>query len=274
MKRLAATTWKVLALGVFGYCVLVLALVLGQRNALYHPNDIVPDPARYGVAEMSARRIETADGLKPLAWWAPPREAGRPVIVYFHGNGGHLGSRAGRARLFLDAGYGVLLAGYRYNAGAGGAPSEAGLIADGHAALAFVLSQGIPTDQIVLYGESLGTGIATAVAADQPVGGVVLEKPYSSIADVAQDIYWYAPARWLVWDKFDSMTRITRLRAPILVVHGENDTLIPVRFARKLFDAAPAPKEGHFLPGGTHGNLYRLGAGQLVLDFIGRNVAG
>lgn len=272
MKRLATMARKFLALGAFGYCVLVLALFLGQRSALYHPNEIVPDPARYGVPEMSARRIETPDGVAPLAWWAPPPDSNRPVIVYFHGNGGHIGSRAGRARMFIDAGFGVLLAGYRYNAGAGGAPSEEGLIADGRAALAFVTEQGIPADRIVVYGESLGSGVATAVVAEQPVGALVLETPYSSIADLAQDIYWFVPARWLVRDTFDSMARIRKLRAPVLVIHGENDTLIPVRFARKLFDAAPEPKEGHFLPGGTHGNLYRLGAGRLVLDFIRRNM--
>lgn len=274
MKRMAVVARRILALGVFAYCVLMLALFLGQRNALYHPNDIIPDPARYGLPEMSARTIETSDGFTPLVWWAPPRIPDGPVIVYFHGNAGHLGNRAGRARMFIDAGYGLLLAGYRYNAGGGGDPSEDGLIADGRAALAFVTAQGISPGRIVVYGESLGSGVATAIAAERQVGALVLDTPYSSIADLAQDIFWYIPARWLVRDKFDSMSRIASVRAPVLVIHGENDTLIPVRLARKLFDAAPEPKEGYFLPGGTHGNLYRLGAGQLVLDFIGRNMAG
>lgn len=274
MKRVTAITRGMLVLGVAGYCLLMLALFLGQRGMLYHPNDIVPHPSRYDLPEMSAWPIETADGFRPLAWWAPPRDPDGPVIVYFHGNGGHLGNRAGRARMFIDAGYGLLLAGYRYNAGGGGDPSEEGLIADGQAALAFVLKQGVSPDRVVLYGESLGSGVATAIAAGRPVGALVLDTPYSSIADVAQDIFWYIPARWLVRDKFDSLARIGAVRVPVLVIHGENDTLIPVRLARKLFDAAPEPKEGHFLPGGTHGNLYRLGAGRLVLDFIGRNMAG
>lgn len=274
MKRVTGVARKILTLGAFGYCVLVLMLFLGQRTALYHPTDFVPDPARYGVGDMSARRIETPDGAKLLAWWKPPTEATRPTIVYFHGNAGHLGNRGRQARFFLDAGYGMLLVSWRYNAGAGGSPSEDGLLADGRAALAFVAAQGVDPDHIVLYGESLGTGVAVAMAAETDVAGLVLLYAYSSIADVAQDLFWFAPARWLVHDEFDSMARIAVVRAPILILHGDRDSIIPVKFARRLFDAAPEPKEARFFPDGTHANLYRLGAGDLVLDFIGRQMAG
>ncbi|UCH73083.1 MAG: alpha/beta hydrolase [Rhodospirillales bacterium] len=248
-------------------------LYLYQRDLQYHPQSVVPDPARSIVPEMSAIRIETADGMKPLAWWAPPPEDTGPVIVYFHGNGGTVASRAAQARVFLDAGYGVLLAGYRYNAGAGGRPSETGLIEDGRAAVAFVRAQGFPIDRIVVYGESMGTGVAVAIAADRAFAAVVLAMPFTSIADVAQDRYWFFPARWLVHDEFDSRARIDRLRAPLLILHGEDDRLIPVRFARELLAAAPEPKEGHFIPGGRHGGLYSLGAGERVLEFLDRWVA-
>lgn len=263
----------VLILAIAGYLAVAGLMFFGQRSILYHPNDLVPRPADFGVPEMTAHRLETADGFKPLVWWVPGREKAAPVIVWFHGNGGHIGQRAGRARLFMDAGYGVLLAGYRYNARAGGDPSEEGLLADGRAAVEFVRSRGVRTDRIILYGESLGTGVATAMATEYRAAGLVLDMPYSSITDVARERYWFLPVRLLLLDTFDSESRMAQVRSPVLVIHGEKDRVIPVKFARALFAAAPEPKEGHFIPGGRHGNLYRLGAGRLVLDFLERRVA-
>ncbi len=263
----------VLILAIAGYLAVAGLMFFGQRSILYHPNDLVPRPVDFGVPEMAAHRLETADGFRPLAWWAPGRGKAAPVIVWFHGNGGHIGQRAGRARFFIDAGYGVLLAGYRYNARAGGDPSEEGLLADGRAAVEFVRSRGVRTDRIILYGESLGTGVATAMATEYRAAGLVLDMPYSSVTDLASERYWFLPVRLLLLDTFDSESRMAQVRSPVLVIHGENDRVIPVAFGRKLFAAAPEPKEGHFIPGGTHGNLYRLGAGHLVLDFLERRVA-
>jgi len=264
-------TFLVLAAG--GYAVLVTALYLGQRALLYRPDGTVPDLRAHGVADMTVVRIPVGNGVESLAWWHPPRESGWPVVVYFHGNAGHIGERAYKARRMIDAGFGVLLAGYRYNAGAGGVPSEAALLADGWTAIQYVLDQGYAMDQVVLYGESLGSGIAVALAADHGVGGLVLETPYSSIAEVAQAHYWYTPAKWLMRDRYDSMARIGRVRAPILLFHGDADTTVPIRFARRLHDAAPEPKEAHFLPGGGHTDLYDLGAGDLVIDYLERRTA-
>lgn len=268
--RIAAS---VAGIAIAVYLALLALLYIYQRDIQYHPLVAAPDPGGSVVPEMVAVRIEAPDGMRPLAWWAPPSDRTRPVVVYFHGNGGTVASRATRARLLLDAGYGVLLAGYRYNAGAGGEPSEAGLIADGRAAVEFVRAQGFPPERMVLYGESLGTGVAVAIAAERDVAAVILAMPYTSIADVAQEHYWYFPVRWLVKDRFDSLSRIAKVRSPLLVLHGEDDTLIPVKVAQQLFKAAPGPKEGHFIPGGRHGNLYELGAGKLVLDFLDRQVA-
>lgn len=269
VKKFAAS---LLGVAVAVYLAALTLLYVYQRDFQYHPNPSVPDPAYSVVPEMTALRLETADGMRPLAWWAPPPGSDRPVIVYFHGNGGTVSMRAQQARLFLDAGYGVLLAGYRYNAGSGGSPSEAGLIADGRAAIDFVRGRGIAPERIILYGESLGTGVAVALAAEQTLAALILAMPFTSIADVAQDHYWYFPARWLVRDRFDSLSRIHRVRAPILIFHGEDDRLIPVKFARSLLAAAPEPKEGYFIPGGRHGGLYNLGAGNIVLDFLERRV--
>lgn len=259
--------------GVSLYCLFLAGLYFGQRSLLYHPDATVPVAAVHGVPEMAALRIPVGGGLDIFAWWHPPAHADNPTVVYFHGNAGHIGERAYKVRPLIDAGHGVLLTTYRYNAGSGGSPSESALIADAHCAADHVLTQGIAAERLVFYGESLGSGIAVALAAERDCGGLVLETPYSSVAEVAQAHYWYAPARWLLRDKFDSMARIGKVRAPILLFHGDADPTIPVRFARTLFDAAPEPREGHFLPGGAHTNLYDFGAGQLVLDFLDRHAA-
>lgn len=260
--------------GVSVYCLFLAGLYFGQRSLLYHPDATVPVPAVHGVPEMTALRIPVGNGLDIFCWWYPPAHESNATIVYFHGNAGHIGERAYKVRPLIDAGHGVLLTTYRYNAGSGGLPSEAALIADAHRAADHVSAQGVAPERTVFYGESLGSGIAIALAAERQCGGLVLETPYSSVAEVAQGHYWYAPARWLLRDKFDSMDRIGRIRAPLLLFHGDADTTIPIRFARHLFDAAPEPKEGQFLPGGAHTNLYDFGAGRLVLDFLDRHFPG
>ncbi len=256
------------------YGLLVCGIYIGQRRLMYFPDASVPDPADYCVPEMTALRLPVGGGVEILVWWHPPAGEARPVVIYFHGNADHIGNRGYKARILIDAGYGVLLTSYRYNAGAGGAPSEEALISDGAAAVDFVAAKGVAPRRIVLYGESLGTGIAVALAARRDIGGLILESPYSSVADVARSRYWFVLARWLLRDRYDSIARIGRVEAPILLFHGDADTTIPVRFARKLFAAAPEPKEGHFLPGGTHVDLWDRGAGRLVLDFLARRAAG
>ncbi len=252
----------------------VAVLYAAQRNLLYHPDQTIPDAADYGVAEMAAIRIPTADGYKLLAWWRPPRGQDSPVLVYFHGNAGHIGERADKVRDYLDARYGVLLLSYRYNAGSGGAPSEDALLGDGRAAMAFLKEEGVAGRRIVVYGESLGTGVAVAMAATHAVGAVVLEAPYGSMAELAQHHYWYVPTRWLIRDRFDSMARIGAIGAPLLVVHGKRDTLIPPRFGQELYDAAPEPKESQFIDQAHHNDLLDYGLTGIVLRFVAKWIGG
>ncbi|MCC6469206.1 MAG: alpha/beta fold hydrolase [Alphaproteobacteria bacterium] len=263
-----------LATGAVVYGGLVTALYLFQRQLLYHPATATPDLAASHVPDMRAVRLATDDGLDLLAWYkAPP--PGRALVIMFHGNAGHIGHRGWKARRYLDAGYGVMLVSWRGFGGNRGSPSEEGLMRDGRAALAFAIGEGVKPARLVFYGESLGSGIAVALAAEQgaagdPVGAVVLEAPYSSIAEVAQHHYFYIPARHLIRDKFDSMARIAGIKAPLLVVHGELDRTIPVHFARALYDRAVEPKEAVWLPAAGHNDVYDHGAGEAVLAFLAR----
>ena len=154
---------------------------------------------------------------------------------------------------------------------------EDGLYADGRAALAFLDAERVPGDRLVLYGESLGGGVAVRMAAERaeerPVGAVVLEAPFTSIAAVAQRHYFYLPAYWLVKDRFDIESVIDRIAAPLFVFQGERDEVIPNSLGRALYAAAHEPKEAQWYPRARHNDLYDHGAAQDVIDFIERRLA-
>jgi hypothetical protein len=269
--RLARVLYALLGSALAAYGVLVGGLYVFQRHLLYFPGVGRPelgDLAALGVREVT---LKTADGLSLLSWYLPPRD-GHAVIAYFHGNGGHIGYHAERLRQFARNGYGVLMAEYRGYGGNPGTPSEAGLVADGAAALDFLGSEGIAPNRLVIYGESLGSGVAVPVAAQREVAGLILEAPFTSVAEVAQYRYSFLPASALVRDRFDSLARIGNVKAPILVLHGERDRIVPVHFGRALFDAAPDPKELWLAREAGHEDLVRYGAFEAVLDFLQRRV--
>ncbi len=253
---------------VLSYAAVIGLLFLFQRRLIYVPDRTRPDPARHGVADMTPVTLTTEDGLELLAWWRPPADAEAPVMTYFHGNAGHLGFRGEKVRPYLDDGWGVLLPAWRGYSGNPGRPTEQGLYADGRAALAFVAAQGVTGDRLVLYGESLGSGVAVEMALHQEHRAVALEAPFSSIADVAARMFPFAPVRMLVRDRFDSVAKIARISTPVLVVHGERDTTIPVALGRRLFDAASPPKSAYFVPRAGHNDLYDHGVARRVIDFV------
>ncbi len=262
-----------------GYLMLVAGLYLYQRQLLYRPDRTRPllgTLARLGVREIT---VPTADGLSLLAWYLPSRGAPdgepageRPMIVYLHGNGAHIGYRADRVEHFAREGYGVLMLEYRGYGGNPGTPSEAGLFEDAAAALRFVAARGIQEHRIVLYGKSLGTGVAVHAATSHAVGAVVLEAPYTSIAAAAQFHYPFVPAAWLVADRYDSLARIGQVVAPILMLHGGRDNVVPLSLGKKLFAAAPEPKEQWIAPRAGHGDLDDFGALDIAVGFIERHI--
>jgi fermentation-respiration switch protein FrsA (DUF1100 family) len=240
------------AVAAAGLYLLVLALLfVRQRDILYQPAGGVVAPAQAGLGQARVLNLVTADRQTLLAWYVPARP-GRPVILYFHGNGDSLGNAAGRISQLTPTGDGVLAVEYRGYPGSSGKPSEAGLIADGEAGYREARALGFDDKRIVLLGESLGSGVAVALAARHPVGALALDSPYSSLADVAAYRYPIFPVRWLVLDSFRSDRRISQVRAPVLIVHGDADPVIPIRFARRLFALAHEPKTMIVLPGVGH----------------------
>ncbi|CCQ73530.1 alpha/beta hydrolase [Magnetospira sp. QH-2] len=260
-----------LGLAVSAYLVMVGALYFAQRSLMYHPAALSVAPVDLGLPQFGPESFTTEDGLRLLSWYAKA-EAGRPTLVYFHGNAGSIAGRAEKVRPLLDAGYGVLLVGYRGYGGNPGDPSEAGLYADGRAALTFLNQQGV--SDLVLYGESLGTGVATKMAvekaeAGQPVAAVILEAPYTSMGDAAQDRYFYVPAKWLVRDRYDNLQRVPRIGSPLLIVHGSLDRTVGVTHGQAVHQAALHPKTWKEFPGAAHNDLYDHGAAEVVLSFLG-----
>ncbi len=262
--------WRAGLIGVAGYAVLLGGLYLAQRRLIYFPDAEIPDRARAGATMMEDVRLATADGLDLLAWYAPAR-GGMPTIVVFHGNAGHIGHRFDKLRFLIDAGHGLLLVEYRGYGGNPGSPTEDGLYADADAALAFLAGRAVPSERTVLYGESLGSGLAVEAARRTRVGAVILEAPFTSVADVAAAIYWYVPARRLVLDRFDSTAKIAAIGCPLLILHGERDNVVPARYGRALHEAAREPKELWIAPEGDHNDLYDHGAREVVLEFLARS---
>ena len=270
------TAVGIVGLVVAGYVALVGGMYTFQRNLLYIPSQSVPSPAESGVPEMTVVELETADGLRLMSWSQPATDD-RITIVYFHGNGGHIGYRGGKVRPYLDAGYGMLLVSYRGYGGNPGSPTEDGLYADGHAAMAFLAEQGVAPGQTVVYGESLGTGVAVQIALDQaragtPVAAVVLEAPFTSTVDAGSNHYPWLPVRWLMKDRFDSLSKIAGIQAPLLIIHGGRDRVVPFRLGKALYAEAVAPKESLWIPDAGHNDLEAYGASEKVLEFIERDM--
>lgn len=253
------------------YVAMLTYLFLFQRQLLYFPDRSQPFLA--GLAQLGVREValQTADGLSLSSWFLPPPN-GAPAIAYFHGNGGNIAYRADRLMRFARAGYGVLLVEYRGYGGNPGSPSETGFNADADAASEFLRRQGVAGDRLVLYGESLGSAVAVRLAATQTIAALILESPFTSIAALAQYHYPLVPAALLVWDRFDALAQIGAVTAPILLLQGGRDRVVPPRFGQALFNAAPAPKQHWSAADGGHEDLVRFGALDAAVEFIRRHV--
>ena len=246
------------------FAVITTSAYLFQRKLIYFPDQSVPDiPPPFTLVSYTS-----SDGLTLGSWYAAPRDPGALVIVYFQGNGGHVGRRDSKLIPYLEAGMGALLVGYRGYGGNPGSPTEAGLYDDAMSALHWLAGQGIAADRIVLYGESLGTGVAVELATRVQSRAVVLEAPFPSLVDAGARAYPYLPVRWLVHDRYDSLAKIGTLSAPVMVLHGTADDIVPVAMGEAILAAAPEPKRGLFFPGFGHNELIAVGAPEEILAWL------
>jgi fermentation-respiration switch protein FrsA (DUF1100 family) len=262
---------------VLKWIVIVLAVIyLGGVGVLYFKQremlfPIPPvgrtAPAAAGFPEAEERVLTTADGEKVIVWHVPARP-GRPVILFFPGNGDFLAGRVSRFKGITSDGTGLVALSYRGYAGSTGSPSEEGLLRDGAAAYAFTAARYDPS-RIVAWGFSLGTGVAVAIASEHPVGKLILEAPYTSTIDVAASLFPIVPVSLLMRDRFHSDRRIAGVTVPLLVMHGDADPAINIAFGERLFAMAREPKQFVRFPGGGHDNLDDFGALETARQFIG-----
>jgi hypothetical protein len=242
-----------------GWALGVGALFFLQRSLLYLPIVEPPPPIMFTANGLEPLAAETEDGLTLRSWFRPPAAPNGLTVVLFHGNGGHHGFRVPAVAPLLRDGYGALLASYRGYGGNPGRPTEQGLYRDARAWLDALARRGVSSERVVLWGESLGSGVATQLASERRVAGVVLTAPFTSAAQRGQEIYWFVPVSLLLLDRFDNLSRVGTLRAPLLIIHGEEDTVVPARHGRELLARAAEPKRGVFLPRAGHNDLLAHG---------------
>jgi uncharacterized protein len=258
--------WLLIVVSI-GYAGGLVAVFFAQRSFLFPvPTVARTSPQQAGFAEAEEHVLDTADGEKVIVWHVPAKP-GHPVVLYFHGNGDFLAGFFGRFHDLIADGTGIVALSYRGYAGSSGHPSERGLLNDAAAAYAFTIAR-YDAARIVAWGFSLGTGVAMALAADRPVGRLILEAPYTSTADVAASLFWFMPVRLVMRDQFRSDERIGRVTVPLLIMHGERDPAIPIYFGERLFALAHEPKQFVRFPEGGHENLQNFGAIETARHFI------
>ncbi len=227
------------------------AIAYRYFRVFYYPDASVAPLAESGLPSATRKiDIATADGETLVAWYTP--RPGAPLVIYLHGDIGNLSETLSRAKGIVDNGFAMLALEYRGYGGSTGVPEEGGLYLDADAAWLKAVELGFPASGIALLGESYGAGVALNLAARREVAAVVADGAYSSAADLVADRFWGFPARLIMRDRVRSDRFIRDIRAPLLMVHGETDVIVPIRFARALFESAHEPREFMAVPGRGH----------------------
>ncbi|MCB1514761.1 MAG: alpha/beta hydrolase [Hyphomicrobiaceae bacterium] len=258
---------------VLALVVLIVALVILGASALqqflmYHPAHERVAPADAGLAGVEERMIETPDGNSLVAWWAKAAP-GKPTVLYFHGNAGGLIDRSGRIRRMQGEGIGVYMMAYRGYSGSTGRPTERDNVADGRRAFDALVAAGVEPENIFIFGESLGTGVAVQVATKRAAAGLVLDAPYTSMLDLAHLHYPYLPSNLFLRDRYETQRHIANVTVPLLIVHGRNDAVIPFDMGQAIYDRAPSQqKEIVDVPGAGHLDHDRLGSFDAIIKWM------
>lgn len=249
------------------YLLVAIAAFVAQRKLMYFPDSTRVPPESLGLVGVEERVLATPDGARLIAWYGRAAP-GQPTVLYFHGNAGNLANRSERIRKYVARGLGIFMLSYRSYSGSTGRPTERNNVADARLAYDALIREGVPPESIILYGESLGSGIAVQLAATLPIGGIILDAPYTSIVDVAAAAYPYLPVRPFLLDRYETMRHLPSVSAPLLVVHGEADEVIPVAMGRAIYAAAKAPKEIVTIPGAGHSDHAHFGSTEEIFRWI------
>ena len=259
---------RFLAIAVTAVVVLLIVLWTVQRQMMYFPSGSIPAPAEVGLTRAEVVTFTTDDGVALSGWFVPAERPGGPTVIVFNGNAGNRAYRSDLAARFSEQGMAVLLFDYRGYGGNAGSPTEEGLALDARAAHRYVLSRGdVDARRLVYFGESLGSAVAVRLATEHPPAAVVLRSPFTSFVEMGRLHFPVLPVRWILRDRYPSIDRITQIGAPLLVVAGSNDTIVPASQSRRLFEAAREPKRLVIIEGADH-NDEALNAGPRVIGAV------
>ena len=259
---MALIPWLVAA-----YAGICAAAYFGNRLLMYFPDPARITPEEAGLEGVREIEIKVGDGVMLVAWHAPAKE-NQPTILYFHGNGANAANRAPRIETMHENGFGVFYLNNRGYGGSGGRPTEENNVADAITAYNYLMGLGVPASSIVAYGESLGSGQAVRLAAERPLAAIVLEAPLTSTVDVGRTTYFWLPLSLLITDKYDNERNIRSVTAPVLILHGERDTVIPVQMGWRVYRTANEPKRIELFPDGAHDDLFNHGAWKKTQSFL------
>ncbi len=233
------------SLVVLVYLLVTLGLYIFQRNLLYHPteNNYYGDKLTVKIEKV---KIKTDDNIDLLAWYHNKDIKKFKTILYLHGNAGSLENRIHKINHFKDMNINFLLLAWRGFSGNKGEPTEQGLYRDARSAVKWLINQGVIEENIIIYGESLGSGVATEIAQNKNFAGIILESPFTSMVAAGKSKYPIFPIKLLLKDRYESDKKITNIISPILVMHGEVDKIVPFWMGEKMFQLANEPKYSYF----------------------------
>ena len=233
------------------YTSVLILLFIFQRNLMYHPkeNNYFGDKLEVEVQKV---QIKTSDNINLLGWFHKKDLNKFKTIVYFHGNAGNLENRIHKLNHFKEMDVNFLIISWRGFSGNSGKPSEQGLYKDGKSAIDWLKKMGLVEKDIILYGESLGTGIATEISQNNNFAGLVLETPFTSMIEAAKNFYPYIPVSLLLKDKYINYKKIQNINIPVLVMHGESDQIVPFWMGKKIYEMAHQPKYSYFTKFDNH----------------------
>ena len=233
------------------YFLVLVYLYFFQRNLMYHPNEnnYSNDELKVNVEKI---KVITKDGIDLLGWYHEKNLKKFKTLLFFHGNAGSLENRIHKLNRFGEMKINFLIIAWRGFSGNKGKPSEKGLYEDGQSAIQWLLEKGLNEKDIIIYGESLGTGIATHLSQNKDFAGVILETPFTSMVDAAKTFYPYIPVNLLLKDKFKNEDKVKNINSPILIMHGEVDQIVPFAMGKRIFEVANEPKFSYFTKHDNH----------------------
>lgn len=252
-----------------GLALALRSFIMLDRYVIYFPEPLLDkDWAQASGLPIENVWLTTTDGVKLHGWFIPAKKS-RATFLWCHGNAGNISHRLELIRPLIERGISVMIFDYRGYGKSGGQPSEAGLYADGEAAYSYVVGErAIPAEQVFLFGESLGTAVVTALMhAHSRAAGLILVSPFPSVIAVVRYLYGGLPVHYLVQARFDTIARLSHIHKPVLVLHGDRDSVIPLELGKTVFTAANEPKTFVVIPRADHNDIYSVG-GRAFYDAI------